>query len=95
MRLSIQAVLGFFGALLSGRGWRRYLLFSRGGGVEVCLVSVSRAEAERDDCSGGEASGSRESEEGMPRKVAISRCRARRWPSLKFKVVKSFAYVGG
>lgn len=84
----IQAVFGFLGALPSARGWRRYLLFSRGGGVWVCLVKVSRAEVDSAGWSEGLLS-SRASVAGSPRKVAISRCRVRRCPSLKFKAVRS------
>jgi hypothetical protein len=85
----IHAVFGFFGALGSGRGWRLYLLFSRGRGVDVCLVNVSRAEVDRFVGSMERGSGSSENDDGSPLYVAISRCRARRCPSLKFNVVRS------
>lgn len=39
--------------------------------------------------SGDVTSGSSDSVCGTPRQVAISRCRARRWPSLKFRVLRS------
>jgi hypothetical protein len=70
---SVQAVLGFLGALGSGRGWRLYLLFSRGGGVDVCLANVSKAETESEFGEGGKHSGSSDNKDGTPLNVAISR----------------------
>jgi hypothetical protein len=70
----IQAVFGFLGALGSGRGWRLYLLFSRGCGVDVCLVNVSRAEVDRFVGSTEGGSGYSENNDGTPLYVAISRC---------------------
>ena len=54
-----------------------------------CRANVSRAEVDMGLGSGDVASGSSDSVCGTPRQVAISRCRARRWPSLKFNVVRS------
>jgi hypothetical protein len=63
----LHAVFGFFGALESGRGCRLYLLFSRGGGVEVCLVKLSRAEVDKEVGSGELVSGSSDRDGGIPR----------------------------
>ena len=74
----VQAVFGFLGALLSGRGWRLYRLFSRTGGLAFCVDSDSRADEESDMASLDALSGSSDSDVGIPRKEAISRCSARR-----------------
>lgn len=54
-----------------------------------CRVNVSKADVERDTGSGEAASVFKDKVCGTPRHVAISRCNARRCPSLKFSVVKS------
>ena len=90
---SVHAVLGFLGALTSGRGWRLYLLFSRSvlfGVVESCLDKLSRAAVESSVWSPIAASGSTKAvEDGIPRYVAISRWRARRCPSLNCRELRS------
>jgi hypothetical protein len=57
--------------------------------VDVCLVKVSKAEVESVVGSIDMISGSNDSDEGTPLYEAISRCNARRCPSLKFNTVRS------
>jgi hypothetical protein len=87
---AIHAVLGFLGALLSGRGCRLYRRFSLVLAVDVVIERLSRAALEREagPLAVGSASGS-DSDWGMPRYVAMARWRARRWPSLKRMLVRS------
>jgi hypothetical protein len=73
-----QAVFGFLGALWSGRGCRLYLRFSRGRGLIICAAGEPTGDdADIDDSLEG-VSRSKDSDRGNPRKVAISRCKARR-----------------
>lgn len=58
-----------------------------------CLVSVSKADVDSDIGSGENASVSKDIVCGTPRQVAISRCNARRWPSLKSNVVRSSSVI--
>ena len=61
--------------------------------MDVCRANVSSADVERNVESDEVVSVSRDSDCGIPRHVAISRCKARRWPSLKFNMVRSSSVI--